>query len=131
MTHDEFIGQVQHRARLADGGAATHAVHAVLHVLGERLYGNEAAQLAAQLPPEIGTFLQEAPAQSAYSLRDFYQHVAALEGVELPAAIFHARAVVSVLVDAESPDEIADVRAQLPADFDALFQWPEGGAMAD
>ena len=54
MTHDEFIGHVQHRARLASRGQAERATRVVLETLGERLAGGEPFDLAAQLPPEIG-----------------------------------------------------------------------------
>ena len=130
MTYDDFIGQVQHRARLADGGATVHAVHAVLHALGERLYGNEAAQLAAELPTEIGVYLREAEERQPYTLKEFYTCVAALEGTQMPMAVFHTRAVISVLVDAVAPGEITDVLAQLPAEFDTLFSWSVGGEKA-
>jgi uncharacterized protein (DUF2267 family) len=50
MTYDEFIGQVHHRARLGTTGDAVRATRATLEVLGERLFGGEAKDLAAQLP---------------------------------------------------------------------------------
>jgi uncharacterized protein (DUF2267 family) len=37
MKHDEFIGQVQHRARLSSRGDAKRASWATLQTLGERL----------------------------------------------------------------------------------------------
>ncbi len=54
MKHDEFIGQMQYRARLSSRGAAERATRATLETLAERLAGGEARDLAAQLPPEIG-----------------------------------------------------------------------------
>lgn len=128
MQYDEFIGQVQHRARLASGGEAVRAVHAVLQTLGERLYGREADNLAAQLPGEIGFYLQQAEQREPFSMREFFERVAEREGVDYPDAVYHARAVMSVILDAVSPGEIADMRAQLPAEFNPLFQWSgEGG----
>lgn len=52
MDHDEFIGQVQHRARLSSRGDAQTAVRATLETLAERLAGGEPSDLAAQLPDE-------------------------------------------------------------------------------
>jgi uncharacterized protein (DUF2267 family) len=57
MKHDEFIGRVQHYARLASRGDAERATRATLETLGERLAGGEPKDLASQLPPEIGAHL--------------------------------------------------------------------------
>ena len=128
MQYDEFIGQVQHRARLASSGEAVHAVHAVLQTLGERLYGEEAENLAAQLPAEIGFYLKQAEKREPLAVREFFERIAGREGADYPDAVYHARAVMSVILDAVSPGEIADMRAQLPAEFNPLFQWSgEGG----
>ena len=53
MKHDEFIGQVQHRARLSSRGEAERATRATLETLAERLAGGEEQDLAAQLPAEF------------------------------------------------------------------------------
>jgi len=128
MQYDEFVGQVQHRARLASTGEAMHAIHAVLQTLGERLFGAEANNLAAQLPAEIGFYLKQAEQRESLSVREFFERVAKREGAEYPDAVYHARAVMSVILDAVSPGEIADMRAQLPMEFNPLFQWSgEGG----
>ncbi len=122
MQYETFVGQVQHHARLASPGEAVRAIHAVLQTLGERLYGDEANDLAAQLPREIGTYLCEIEDPSPFSLNEFFQRIAAREHVDYPAAVYHTRAVVTVLEQAVSPGEIADVRAQLPPEFAPLFE---------
>ena len=58
MKHDEFIGRVQHYARLASRGDAERATRATLETLGERLAGGEPKDLASQLPPEKCTTRQ-------------------------------------------------------------------------
>lgn len=121
MQFDDFLGQVQHCAQLASGEESMRAIHATLETLGERLTKEEADQLAAQLPPEIGGFLQQPVLREKYSLEEFYDRVAMREDARLSAARRHADAVISVLVDAVSPGEIADVRAQLPREFQSLF----------
>lgn len=55
MKHDECIGPVQRRARLRSRGAAERATRATLETLAARLAGDEADDLAAPLPPEIGS----------------------------------------------------------------------------
>ena len=124
MRYDKFVGNVQHRAQLSDGGQAMRAIHATLGTLSERLFGGEAEQLSAQLPSEIGYYLQESNLKEKFDLEEFYERVGVREEVRFAEAARHARAVISVLCDAVSPGEIADVRAQLPREFDDLFENP-------
>ncbi len=122
MDYHQLLGQVQHRARLGSLEEATRAVRATLQTLGERLFGGEAGNLAAQLPQEIGLYLKEAGPSERFDLDEFYQRVSVREGVDLPAAIFHARVVMGVLAEAVSPGMLANVRAQLPPEFQGLFK---------
>jgi len=125
MKHDEFIGQVQHHARLNSRGAAEQATRATLETLSERLAGGEAKDLAAQLPQGIDVHLRSKRPEEAgerFSLEEFFRRVSQREGVDLPKAIYHARAVIEVLKEAISKGEMDDVRAQLPAEFDRLFE---------
>ena len=123
MKHDEFIGQVQHRARLSSRGDAERATRATLETLGERLAGGEPKDLASQLPPELGRHVLEGLAGlgERFSLDEFFRRVSLREGVDLPKAVFHAQMVISVLQEAISQGEIDDIRSQLPADYDRLF----------
>lgn len=124
MKHDEFIGQVQHRARLSSRGDAERATRATLETLAERLAGGEANDLASQLPREIGAHLLGAWSGlgERFDLHEFFRRVSMREGVDYQQSVFHARAVIEVLKEAVSPGEIADVRAQLPAEFGPLFE---------
>jgi uncharacterized protein (DUF2267 family) len=122
MHYDSFLGQVQHRARVADGGEAMRAVHATLQTLGERLTPNEAHDLAAQLPMEIGDFLIAPSFQEKFGLNEFFRRVAEREEVTPSEAMLHSCAVISVLLEAVSRGEMADVCAQLPHEFDRLFE---------
>ena len=131
MKHDEFIGQVQHRARLGSRGEAERATRATLETLAERLAGGEAKDLASQLPQEIGEHLRRewSGVGERFSLDEFFRRVSLREGVDLPDAIFHARAVIEVVSEAVSKGEMDDVRAQLPAEFDRLFESGSEGHM--
>ncbi len=131
MKHDEFIGQVQHRARLSSRGAAERATRATLETLAERLAGGEAKDLAAQLPPELAEHLRGgwSAMGDRFSLDEFFRRVSQREGVDVPDAVFHARAVIEVLSAAVSRGEMDDVRAQLPAEFDRLFEAGSTGQM--
>ena len=124
MKHDEFIGQVQHRARLASRGDAEIATRATLETLAERLSGGEADDLASQLPRGIAEYLRTEFAGEGmrFSVEEFFERVSQREGVDLSRAIYHARAVIAVLYEAVSPGEMDDVRAQLPAEYARLFE---------
>ena len=123
MRYDEFLGHVQHRARLGSRGEAERATRATLETLAERLVGGEAHDLAAQLPPELARSLEapDAGIGAKLTLDEFFELVSEREGVDLPDATFHARVVIGVLTEAVSMGEIQDVRVQLPAAFAQLF----------
>jgi uncharacterized protein (DUF2267 family) len=124
MKHDELIGLVQQRARLASRGDAEVATRATLETLAERLAGGEAEDLASQLPRGIAGYLRTELAGTGqhFSIEEFFELVSLREDVDLPRAIYHARAVIAVLAEAVTPGEMADVRAQLPAEYSWLFE---------
>ncbi len=126
MDHDEFIGAVQHRARLASRGEAERVTRATLETLAERIADGAAQNLAAQLPIEIGEHLRrKAPAEAGtgerFSLHDFFERVAEREGADRPEAAFHARVVLEVVDEATTGGLMDKVREQFPAEFDRLF----------
>lgn len=57
-----------------------------------------------------------------FDLKDFYELVSKREGVDVPKAACHVRAVASVLREAVSPGEWEDVLAQLPTDYDRILE---------
>ena len=126
MKHDKFIKQVQAAAQLNSKEEAESAIRATLETLKERIVGDEASQLAAQLPQEIGKYLQGREGENGqfFPLLDFYQRVSEKEGLEPTAAAIHVRAVFSVLQEAVTPGELADVRANLSEDYEELFPTP-------
>lgn len=121
MRYDEFVELVQKRARLATRREALIAIEATLKTLGERLTDPEAAQLAAQLPVEIGRFLTVVDTNKAFDLEKFYENVSLRESIGQPMARDHARAVLSVVEETVSPGELRDVLAQLPDEYLTLF----------
>ncbi|RJQ55808.1 MAG: DUF2267 domain-containing protein [Actinobacteria bacterium] len=122
MNYDQFMGQVQSRARLASTDEAVKATRATLETLAERLAGNEALHLAAQLPREIGVFLEGKEGGQSIDLGEFHSRVAQREGVDMPDAIHHLHVVMAVLQEAVSRGEIDDVRSQLPDEYESIFQ---------
>jgi uncharacterized protein (DUF2267 family) len=129
MQHDEFIGEVQARARLSSRGDAERATRAVLETLGERLAGGQPHNLAAQLPEEIGRHLEGRRGVDKLSLDQFFEKVSERTGADLPDAIHQARAVIAVVGEAASQGEMDKVRQQLPEEYAPLFESGSEGQM--
>lgn len=130
MQYHKFIGHVQSRARLGSTGEAVRATRATLEVLGQRLFDGQAGNLAAQLPSEIGLYLTKEQPSETFDLDEFFVRVSQRENVDLPDAVHHARAVLSVVQEAVTQGEIDKLRAQLPDDYDALFESGSEGEMS-
>lgn len=130
MQYHDFVGEVQHRARLATTEEAVTAIRATLTTLSERLHHGEATDLAAQLPDEIGAFLRDTKTDERFSLDEFFQRVAERAGIDKPDAAYHARAVVSVLQEAATRGEMENVRSQLPESYAPLFEAGHEGGMS-
>lgn len=123
MKHDEFIKHVQSVASLNSREEAERATRATLETIRERIVGDEASQLAAQLPKEFGQYLhgREGENGDTFGFQEFIERVGQKEGVEPTIAATHAKAVFIVLASAVTPGEFADVRANFSADYNDLF----------
>lgn len=127
MHEDEFLAHVRERADLESTDEARGATEAALRVLGTRLTEPEAEDLAAQLPEDFGAALtwQSGTEPKAFDADAFVDRVgdrgADDNRVDSSDAEAHAKAVMSVLADAVSAGEIADIRAQLPGGYERLF----------
>lgn len=123
MKYDEFIKHVQTVAQLNSREEAERATRATLETIKERIVGDEAKDLAAQLPPELGDFLRGREGEDGqhFSLEEFIGRVSEKEGVEPTTAALHVRAVFAVLQSAVTPGEFADVRANFSEDYSELF----------
>lgn len=120
-TYDQFLGEVQHHAQLANQGEAQQATRAVLTALGERISSGEASDLAAQLPEGLRGSLLSGERSESYTVDRFVERVAELEGVDPDRAAFHCRAIFQVLRGAVSAGELDQLLAQLPERFDRLI----------
>ena len=124
MKFEELTGQVQRIARLPNQGETMRAICATLETLGERIHEGEASHLEAQLPSGVGAYLRLANKTESFSLSEFYERVAEREGagVGMPDAVHHARSVMAVIEEAVTPGQLGDLRAQLPQEYDELFE---------
>jgi uncharacterized protein (DUF2267 family) len=127
MQHDDFIGQVQARARLSSRGDAERATRATLETLGERVPEGLADNLAAQLPHEIGEHLRRTEvfgglgSGQRFDRREFILRVAERAGVDEPKAAFIARAVTEVVDEATGGMVSGKLSASLPQDVRGLI----------
>ena len=122
MQMNEFVGQVQHGARLPDMDQALNATRATLETLAERLGADESRHLAAQLPEGIGQYLdRRETVPENFSSDEFLKRISAREGVDPPDSVSHTRAVLDTLQHAISAGEIRHVLERLPTDYARLF----------
>ena len=123
MKYDEFIKHVQTVAQLNSRQEAERATRATLETIRERIVGDEAKDLASQLPKELAEYLHGREGQNGdfFKLEEFIRRVSEKEGVEPTTAAAHARAVFAVLQSAVTPGEFADVRANFSEDYAELF----------
>ncbi|TDE15994.1 DUF2267 domain-containing protein [Jiangella asiatica] len=136
MQHDEFIGQVQHRAKLSSRGDAERATRATLETLGERVPGGLATNLAAQLPPEIGEHLrrtldfgiEDTPGER-FDATEFVARVAERSATDEPIAAYLARVVFEVANDATEGAVAQKVADTLPDDIRRLVTAGSSGGV--
>jgi uncharacterized protein (DUF2267 family) len=136
MQHDQFIGQVQARARLDSRGAAEAATRASLETLAERVPSSLADNLAAQLPTEVGEHLRRvvsAPDVPETGIRmsrqEFFDRVAQRAGADYPKAVYEARCVIEVVEEATQGSLTEKIRQSLDEELaEVLFAGSAGPA---
>jgi uncharacterized protein (DUF2267 family) len=123
MKYDEFIKHVQNTAQLSSRDEAINATRATLEAIRERIVGDEAKDLASQLPKEFGEYLYGREGQNGnhFGCEEFIQMVSEKEGVSTEVAMLHARAVFSVIETAVSPGEFEDVRLNFSDDYSEIL----------
>lgn len=123
MNYDQFIKTVKDSGEFSDREAAIKATKAVLETVRERLLGDEASNLAAQLPAELADCLRGREGQMGdnFKIEEFYTRVSQRAGVDVETAATYSRTVITVLSQAVSPGEFADVRVNFAKDYDELF----------
>lgn len=126
MKYDEFIKHVQSFAKLDSREEAEKATQITLETLKERIVGDEASQLAAQLPEDLAQYLRGREGQMGdhFKIEEFYQRICDRGNVEPEIAANYAIAVFAVLKSAVSPGEFSDVKINLSEDYSELFSTP-------
>lgn len=126
MRQDEFLAVVRERGEYADNDEAQRVTETVLALLGERLAGGEAKDLASQLPGELQEVLLRAPTEGeSYGVEEFLRRAAERLDATSETALWDASAVLSTVADAVSGGELNNVLSQLQAGYAELFGKPE------
>jgi uncharacterized protein (DUF2267 family) len=129
MQYDEFLSKVRERGEYADVVEAQGVTRIVLRRLGQRV-GSEAADVAAQLPPQFHDALSASEradddmADSA-GVKEFLQRVATDLSATPETAVWDASAVLSTLAEAVTGGQLNQLLSQLQPAYAELFGKPE------
>jgi uncharacterized protein (DUF2267 family) len=120
VTYEAFVGTVAERAELP-GEDAQRAACATLTTLAERLTTGEVEDLAERLPEGLRPCLDDAATHEAFHADEFLRRVAERAHLDDSAARRATEALFTALARAVGPEELDDVRSELPKDFDPLL----------
>jgi uncharacterized protein (DUF2267 family) len=120
VDYQQFI-QITQRDAAISAEVAERAAQTALTTLAERLSAGEARDLLEQLPAEMKPWVYTQSDAERFDIDEYLRRVAEREGVDVHTAERHARAVFFALGQAVSAEEIADVAAELPQDFEPLI----------
>jgi uncharacterized protein (DUF2267 family) len=136
MQYQEFIERVRERTYIDSDEEALTLIRATLETLAEHQAGSALAQLAAQLPEQIGEFITDQKSRTdsegeAFDVQEFVRRVGerAKIGEANTAALF-ASSVLAVVQDAVSREEFDKVRRTFPAEYNALFEQENSEALS-
>ncbi len=127
MNYHEFLARVRELGEYASQAEAEQVTRNVLSVLGRRLVGGEAKDLAAQLPaPLPDVLLAAAGPTDDFGVEEFLRRVAATvpESSE-QTALWDASAVLTTLAEAISGGQLNQLLSQLQSGYAPLFGKPD------
>jgi uncharacterized protein (DUF2267 family) len=121
VSFDELIRSVDERAAIGDLDEAETTALVVVQALCNRLTGDEAHDLLAQLPSRLKTAVIVSPAAQPLGADEFVQRVAEELEVEPDEARTRIRAVFATLREAVTRGEFQDVLEQLDPEYADLL----------
>lgn len=123
MEYAEFITHVQSLAQSNSREEAESATRATLETIKERIAGDEATDIANQLPQELGQYLQgrEGEGDQSFNLQEFIARTSQKENIEPTTTAIHVRAVFAVLQNAIKPESFAKFHKHFSHDYEELF----------
>jgi uncharacterized protein (DUF2267 family) len=120
MKYDKLVKEVADRAEIDDREEVERTILVVLQALCDRLTGDEARDLVAQLPEPLKSSVTVGEQPVPMTARDFVDWVAGELETTPQEAEQRVRAVFDVLQEAVTPGEFHDVLVQLPSGFAEL-----------
>lgn len=121
MKYDEFVDRVAERAGISDRSEAERTTVTVLQELCDRITGDEAWDLLAQLPAQLKEAVIISPAALPLTAEEFVARVARELEVTPEEARTRVRAFFGTLREAVSWGELEDVLAQLDPEYADLL----------
>ncbi|MET7640757.1 DUF2267 domain-containing protein [Streptomyces sp. NPDC005438] len=127
MRYEEFLARVRERGEYGSPDEAREVTRAVLEVLAQRITPDEVADLASQMPGDLGPMLTDSgvPRAEGFGIEEFHQRVAERTGARPRTAVWDASAVLTTVADAVSGGEVDQVLSQLPSSYAPLFGRPD------
>lgn len=137
MKTDEFYAKVRDRGNYENVAEAERVTNTVLGLLGRRLAGGEAKDLAAQLPPEVQQPLLAVQAEPSegraggasggegFGVEEFLSRAASELDATAETAKWDASAVLTTVAEAITGGELNQVLTQLQPAYAELFGKPE------
>lgn len=127
MQYNEFLAKIQERGEYGSREETERVTRIVLAVLGLRLAGGEARDLATQVPDQVSdVLLVESGAGRPLGIEEFLNQIATrLNTGSDEAARWDASAVLSTLADAIDGGELDQLLSLFPTSYAALFGHPE------
>jgi uncharacterized protein (DUF2267 family) len=121
VKYDEFVDRVAERAGLSDRAEAERTAVTVLQELCDRITGDEAWDLLAQLPAQLKQAVIISPAALPMPAEEFVERVARELEISPEETRVRTRAVFGTLREAVSWGELEDVLMQLDPDYADLL----------
>jgi uncharacterized protein (DUF2267 family) len=121
VKYDQMVSAVDERAGLGDRAEAERTLRVVVQALSDRLLGDEADDLLAQLPEPLKSEISVAPAADPMNPKEFLERVGRDLGLPEEEARDRVRAVFSTLHDAVTEGEWEEVVGQLDRKYAELI----------
>jgi uncharacterized protein (DUF2267 family) len=118
---EDFLDRIAERAGLPDRAEAERTAVAVLQELCDRITGDEAWDLLAQLPAQLKAAVIIGPSALPLSAEEFVERVARALELLSEEARTRIRAVFGTLREAVTWGQLEDVLAQLDPEYADLL----------
>jgi uncharacterized protein (DUF2267 family) len=121
MEYERFLDLVEERAEIEDRDEAARTAQVVLQALSDRLTGDEARDMLAQLPYQLKVAVTVTEAPTGWPPDAFVAWVAEKLQVSSEEARARIRAVFATLREALSAGEFQDILEQLDPPYADLL----------